>query len=180
MLVIAHDQLNLSPVFRRVPLFAGWLALVLLAASGLHGHESDELWIRGIFTGRSPRPVQVPETEARQRAGQIAEATPDAFVLVGGGASMQPLYAPGTILVMQQCDYEKLECGQTALYRNKESKVVAHVLITKARDGWRVAGLNNGNHDMEPVLPDNLVGVVIAAFNPLPGSSAVRVASLSR
>lgn len=174
------DQLKLSPMFRRVSLLAGWLAIVLLSASGLHGRENDELWIGGVFTGKSPRPVRVSETVAWQRASTLAEHTPGAFVLVGRGASMQPLYAPGTILVMQQCDYEKLECGQTALYRNKESKVVAHVLITKARDGWRVAGLNNRIHDMEPVLPDNLVGVVIAAFNPLPGSSAVRVAYLSR
>ncbi len=100
-------------------------------------------------------------------------------MLVGGGESMQPLYAPGTILVMQRCAYGKLERGQTALYRNQAGNVVARVLIAKARDGWRVAGLNNRIHDMEPVLERNLVGVVIAAFRPLPGG-VVRVASVQR
>jgi hypothetical protein len=161
---------------RRVALIAGWLVLVFSAASRLQGHETDDSWIRGIFTGGSPRPVQLTETEAWQQASQLAEMTPGAFVLVGGGMSMQPLYAPGTILVMQQCAYEKLQRGQTALYRNKAHKVVAHVLIAKVRDGWRVAGLNNRIHDMEPVLADNLVGVVIAAFKPLSGHGALQVA----
>jgi len=51
---------------------------------------------------------------------------------------MQPLYAPGTILVMQLCPYEKLERGQTALYRQQAQQGRrAHVLVAKARDGWR-------------------------------------------
>lgn len=142
--------------------------------------ELDDPWIRGVFTGKSPRPVSVIETEAWRRASELAELTPGAFVLVGSGESMQPLYAAGTILVMQACTYEKLERGQTALYRNRDSKVVAHVLITKARDGWRATGLNNRIHDMEPVLADNLVGVIIAAFQPLRGGAAVQVASVGR
>jgi hypothetical protein len=63
--------------------------------------------------------------------------------------------------------YAQLERGQTAFYRNQTGQVVAHVLITKARDGWRVAGLNNRIHDMEPVGADNLLGVVIGAFRPV-------------
>ena len=144
-------------------------------------HETDDPWVRGIFTGKSPRPVRVVETEAWRRASELAGVTPGAFVLVGGGESMLPLYEPGTILVMQQRPFEKLERGQTALYRNQAGKVVAHVLITKARDGWRVAGLNNRIHDMEPVLAQNLVGVVIAAFRPLAGGGGVmRMASAQR
>jgi len=46
--------------------------------------EPRDPWIRGVFTGKSPRPVAVGEPEAWQRAGQLAEATPGAFVLVGG------------------------------------------------------------------------------------------------
>lgn len=141
---------------------------------------AGDLWIHGIYTGKSPRPVVVEETEAWKQASRLAESKAGAFVLVGGGKSMQPLYAPGTILVMQQCPYEKLERGQTALYRNQAGKVVAHVLITKARDGWRVAGLNNRIHDMEPVLAENLVGVVIAAFRPVATGGTMRVAAVFR
>jgi hypothetical protein len=166
-------------MFRRVPLL---LLGVFFLGSGpiLSAHEVDDPWIRGVFTGKSPRVVALTETEAWQRASACAERAPDSFVLVGSGQSMQPLYPPGTILVLQKFPYEFLERGQTVLYRNHNSKVVAHVLVAKARDGWRVAGLNNSQHDMEPVQADNLVGVVIAAFQPLPATAArVQLATLS-
>jgi hypothetical protein len=157
-------------MFRRTP----WTLVGLIALSGIGAiaRETDDPWIRGVFTGKSPRALALAETEAWQRAGICAEHAPNSFVLVGAGRSMQPLYAPGTILVLQQFPYELLECGQTVLYRNEDRKVVAHVLVAKAHDGWRVAGLNNPQHDMEPVQASNLVGVVIAAFQPLP---AIRV-----
>ncbi len=161
-------------MFRRAP----WIFSGLLLLSGLVGvaRESDDPWIRGVYTGRSPRPVPVNETDAWQQAGALAEMTPSAFVLVGSGQSMQPLYAPGTILVMQLCAYDQLQPGQTALYHNKAGKVVAHVLVTRARDGWRATGLNNRIHDMEPVLPENLVGIVIAAFSPARSEGGLQLA----
>ncbi|MDI1336494.1 MAG: S24/S26 family peptidase [Lacunisphaera sp.] len=165
-------------MFRRAP----WIFSGLVILSGLVGsaRETDDPWIRGVFTGRSPRPVVAKETEAWQQAGELAALTPGAFALVGSGESMQPLYAPNTILVMQLCAYEKLQPGQTALYRNKAGKVVAHVLVAKARDGWRATGLNNHLHDMEPVVEENFVGVVIAAFRPTRGDRSVQVASAGR
>ncbi len=159
------------------------IVLLLSFAAASHARaieEAGDPWIHGIYTGKSPRPVVMEEIEAWKQASRLAETKPGVFVLVGGGKSMQPLYAPGTILVMQECPYEKLERGQTALYRNQAGKAVAHVLITKARDGWRVAGLNNRTHDMEPVLAQNLVGVVIAAFRPLATGRTMQVASLLR
>lgn len=144
------------------------LASLLATAAFAAGSERDAPWIRGVFTGNSPRPIVASETEAWQSATALADNTDGAFVLIGSGESMQPLYAPGTILVLQQVPYAALQPGQTALYRNKAKKVVAHVLVTKARDGWRAIGLNNRIHDMEPVLADNLVGIIIAAFQPKP------------
>lgn len=162
-------------MFRRAP----WIFSGLLLLSGLVGtaREADDAWIRGVFTGRSPRPVVADETAAWQQAGELAQLIPGAFVLVGAGESMRPLYAPGTIMVMQQCAFAELKPGQTALYRNKAGKVVAHVLITRARDGWRAAGLNNRLHDMEPVLAGNLVGIVVAAFQPARSGSRAQFAS---
>ncbi|HEY0863234.1 MAG TPA: hypothetical protein VGD97_03950 [Lacunisphaera sp.] len=155
------------------------MGLILSAGRVAAAQETDDPWIRGVFTGKSPRAVALAETDAWQRASTVAEHAPDSFVLVGSGRSMHPLYAPGTILVLQQFPYELLERGQTVLYRNQARKIVAHVLVAKARDGWRVAGLNNRDHDMEPVSAANLVGVVIAAFQPLPGPVRVRVAALN-
>lgn len=140
--------------------------------------ETEQPWIRGIYTGQSPRPVTAAEADAWQQASILAENTPDAFVLVGLGRSMQPLYAPGTILVLQLLPYAELKRGQTALYRTKQLTVVAHVLVAKARDGWRAQGLNNAIHDMEPVVAENLVGVVVAAFKPVTPARSMQVAML--
>ena len=163
-------------MFRR----ASWILLGLSCGLAGMARETDHTWIRGVFTGKSPRAVTLAETDAWQRASTCAEHAPNSFVLVGTGQSMQPLYAPGTILVMQQCAYDKLQPGQTALYRNQAGKVVAHVLVTKARDGWRATGLNNREHDMEPVVVKNFVGVVVAAFTPLREIRAARVALAGR
>ncbi|MBI3885708.1 MAG: S24/S26 family peptidase [Opitutae bacterium] len=154
--------------------------LTLAFASCLPAAEPDEPWIRGIYTGRSPRAVTVGEREAWQRASEIARRTPHAFVLVGEGESMEPLYRPGTVLVLQKSAYTALQRGQTVFYLNREKRTVAHVLVAKARDGWRAAGLNNREHDMEPVVAQNLVGVVIAAFAPQTGARTFRTAAHPR
>lgn len=143
------------------------MLIITVSAATSQATDPGCSWIHGHFAGRTPRPVAAVETEAWQQASTLAENTPAAFVLVGSGRSMHPLYAPGTILVLQKAAYAELQRGQTALYRTKQQKVVAHLLVAKVRDGWRAQGLNNLTHDMEPVNADNLIGVVIAAFQPV-------------
>src|SRR5262249_44694435 len=118
------------------------------------------------------------EARANEQASMLAENTPASFVLVGSGLSMHPLYAPGTILVLQKRPFGELKRGETALYRSKQQKVVAHLLVAKTRDGWRVQGLNNAIHDMEPVSPENFVGVVIAAFQPIAPGRPMQLVTL--
>lgn len=166
---------KMGGMFRVGPSLLGVLFLVSTAA-GL-SREPDARWIRGIYAGESPRPVVKPLAEAWREASTLAGRTPDSLVLVGGGTSMQPLYQPGTILVLRQTPYSGLKRGQTVLYRNRQHKVVAHVLVARTRDGWRAQGLNNPRHDMEPILADNLVGVVFAAYAPLASEALIEVAS---
>lgn len=143
-----------------------WGGMLMLSTTVSMAGETNGAWIHGVYTSGSPQLVVTAEADAWQRATTMAENTPAAFVLVGSGLSMHPLYSPGTILVLQKPAYSELKRGQTVLYRTKQQKVVAHLLVAKVRDGWRVQGLNNNTHDMEPVCPDNYVGVVIAAFRP--------------
>lgn len=154
------------------------IVLGLLIMAGTATARANDEWIHGIYTGESPRPVVLAERDAWQQASSLAEETADAFVLVGSGQSMQPLYQPGTILVLRQLSFNELKRGQTVLYRSKDNKVVAHVLVAKARDGWRARGLNNRIHDMEPVCAENLVGVVVAAYRPVGGRAALTLASV--
>lgn len=156
-----------------------WSSIALLIFSATAASAADKgAWIRGVYTGSSPRPLTATEQIAWQRASEIAENIPGGFVLVGSGHSMQPLYEPDTILVLRHLPFSELRRGQTALYRSREGKVIAHVLVSKARDGWRARGLNNRVHDMEPVLSENLVGVVVAAFKPVAGKRPVSFAAL--
>jgi signal peptidase I len=152
-----------------------WTTLAL-SAGGVFAGQTSEPWIRGIYTGESPRPVAMELEHAWQQASELAERTPHAFVLVGSGQSMRPLYEAGTILVLRQVPYAQLKYGQTVLYRNRQQKVVAHVLVARGRDGWRVQGLNNRRHDAEPLKAENLVGVVIGAYQPVPVRPLLRVA----
>lgn len=141
--------------------------LAPLALPVAHGSdETRDAWIRGIFTGNSPRISTTADQEPWGEAIEVVARVPGSFILVGGGNSMKPLYPSGTILVLSRVPYASLQPGQTVVYRNQRHKTVAHVLIAKARDGWRVRGLNNRTHDMEPVVSTNLLGVVVAAFSP--------------
>lgn len=150
-----------------------------LAATATAFDETRDTWIRGIYTANSPRALACDEAEAWRQAIDVVSRTPDAFILVGTGRSMHPLYPAGTLLVLRACDYRELQRGQTVVYRNEHKRAVGHVLIAKARDGWRVQGLNNHTHDMEPVVAENLIGVVVAAFQPQ-RSAEVRVATARR
>jgi signal peptidase I len=138
----------------------------LLASSAAAFDETRSVWIRGVFTGNSPRALALAEPEAWRQAVALVERTPGAFLLIGTGRSMQPLYPAGTLLVLRAAAYTELRNGQTVVYRNGSHRAVGHVLITKARDGWRVRGLNNRTHDPEPVVAENLIGVVVGAFLP--------------
>ena len=165
----------MKDVFRVRP----WLrwAVFALSAIGACAGESSKSWIRGIYTGESPRPVAAELNSAWQQATDLAEHTAQSFVLVGSGQSMRPLYEPGTILVLRQIPFAQLKYGQTVLYRNQHRRVVAHVLVARGRDGWRMQGLNNRTHDLEPLCPENFVGVVIAAYQPTSPLALVRLAA---
>ena len=150
----------------RLRLLSVLLAGGIAAAAATAYDETRDPWIRGVFTGHSPRAVLASDAEAWNEVGRLVSEVPDTFALVGTGRSMQPLYPAGTILVLREVDYRDLRSGQTVVYRSRAQRAVAHVLVAKARDGWRVRGLNNRTHDMEPVVADNLIGVVVAAYLP--------------
>lgn len=133
-------------------------------------------WNRGVFTGHSPRPQAV--AAAPDGAGPAAEFR-DGFAVLGRGRSMHPLYPTGTLLVLRPVRYDELRRGQTVVYRSRAGRPVAHVLVTRTRDGWRARGLNNRRHDFEPVHAGNLLGVVVAAYAaPFPSGDSVRRVAL--
>jgi len=132
-------------------------------------------YIAGHYVAGSPMPELRTPSEAATLARECVRCTPGAFLLRGQGRSMQPLYASGTLLVVQPQPYETLERGMTVVFTNDENRSVTHVLVAKTGNGWRTTGLNNRRADYIPVNASNIKGVVIAAFTPVSGSSvAVR------
>jgi hypothetical protein len=121
----------------------------------------------GIFFGNSPQPIAVARQEAWRYAEQMAAQHEGAFVVRGDGASMEPLYPSGTVLVIERVSFDQLKRGATVIYRNKEGRPIAHVLVAPSRKGWRTAGLGNQRLDKESVSPENLLGVVTSAYTPV-------------
>ena len=129
-------------------------------------------WIKGIYVAESPASRPMPREllwpQAESRAKELKGTT-----LRGDGSSMLPLYQPGTVLVIAPAAFNELKRGQTVVYFNAERRPVAHVLIAKCKDGWRVAGLNNRSHDNVGVTAENLFGVVVEAYHPVATSTVV-------
>lgn len=79
---------------------------------------------------------------------------------------MEPAYCPGTVLVVHPTSLFMLKTGMAVVYRNREGRHVAHVIVAETNHGWVVQGLGNPEPDDECVTAANLVGVVRCAFVP--------------
>jgi hypothetical protein len=120
-----------------------------------------------LFFGNSPQPIAVDRHDAWRYAEQVAAQHEGAFVVRGDGASMTPLYPSGTVLVIERVSFDQLKRGATVIYRNKDGRPIAHVLVAPSRHGWRTAGLGNRCIDEESVSQENLLGVVMSAYTPI-------------
>ena len=150
--------------------------LLLLVASAVHATTTPAprkvAWIKGIYVAESPTPQPIPSpllwAQAESRAKALRGTT-----LRGSGNSMLPLYQPGTVLVIAPVPFDELKRGQTVVYFKERNQPVAHILIAKCKDGWRVTGLNNQGHDAIGVTAENLFGVVAEAYQPIATTSVV-------
>jgi hypothetical protein len=112
----------------------------------------------------TPAPQLVPAGMPLKTAEHLAQQREDACVLWGVGESMQPLYPPGTALIIERRDYEKLQKGMTVVYCNQDGRRVAHCVVGETRGGYLLQGINNSEEDAELLTEDNFVGVVVAAY----------------
>jgi phage repressor protein C with HTH and peptisase S24 domain len=133
--------------------------------------------VNGIYIGSTPSPETLDRAEALNAARAEAALLPGAFVVCGTGSSMEPLYAPGTYLVVKPVAFTELKPGAAVLYYANEGHAIVHVLVTNTRAGWQATGLNNIYRDEEPVTPSNLAGIVVKAFTPH-ARTVARLASL--
>jgi hypothetical protein len=111
-----------------------------------------------------PEPILVAAGRALQAAEACAQTSPNCYALLGQGNSMEPLYPPGTAVVVHEQSFFTLRPGMAVIYRGSEGHCVAHVLIKELRDGWSAQGLNNCEPDRILVTRENLLGVITAAY----------------
>lgn len=104
------------------------------------------------------------KNQAWRDAEALAALDPARMTVIGSGDSMKPVYGENTVLVLQRVPFESLSAGMNVAYRNRSGRVVLHRLVAKEGRGWRVRGLNNEDEDAERVSPENLLGIVYAAF----------------
>lgn len=143
-----------------------------LIRTGTLGSVVLALLISGCRLSDLPQPSMSPAVtlvprDAWKEAERAAAKVPGSTVVVGHGRSMEPLYPPGTILVLQPVGWKNLHAGMTALYKcdaEAPYQLVAHVLLAREHDSWLAQVLANRAPDLVRLTPDNYVGIVVAAF----------------
>ena len=140
----------------------GVFGIIFLAVCGWGGCATDPAARESVLV--PPPSVAVSRSQAWKDAEALAAQDPRRMTVIGSGDSMRPVYGENTVLVLQKVPFETLEAGTNVAYRNRSGRIVLHRLVEQVGSGWRVVGLNNEDEDAERVRPDNLIGIVYAAF----------------
>lgn len=130
-----------------------------------------------LFAENAPLPTIVARGSELTAAQAEARKHHGSFAVQGEGSSMEPVYLPGTALVIRAGGYETLQPGTPVVYANRRGISVAHMLVQQTAYGWVAVGLNNESSDSELVTADNLVGVITHAFASKTGSLPQEVAA---
>ena len=118
------------------------------------------------YVALSPVAVLLPPDQVRPAAQYYANLRPGAFVLTGEGNGMMPLYAAGTVIVIEPVPFDTLRAGMTVLFHSQYDGRVAHYLVRQAPGGWITVGVNQSRNDDKPMTSDNYIGQVVMAFTP--------------
>jgi len=166
----AVRQLRFIPRFKHIFL-AGILSGVGILSPQAEAKPRADEYIAGCYVAGSPTPELSTISEAKLRSRSLALSLPGAFIVKGQGRSMEPLYCDNTVLVVQPKPFAELERGMSVVFRTRDNRSVTHVLVAKSKDGWRTIGLNNQRHDGTAVTPENIQGVVVAAYAVIDGDN---------
>jgi signal peptidase I len=138
------------------------LAVVASTLSAQAGIKSPRLLAK--IAQHTPAPVIVDKGSEMKLAEQAARET-GGQALWGIGSSMEPLYAPGTAIVVKEIAYDEIQKGMTLVYRKANGRLVAHSVIGEDGRGYIVQGVNNDEADEVSVNERNIVGVIAAAYS---------------
>jgi hypothetical protein len=147
-----------------------WAAISVVALGGLGwsgcATQASVRFSPQAVAALSPVAEVVQPFEAMRLGKKYVAEHPGTEFLVGSGDSMRPLYKDHTVVVTQKVAVTELQAGMTAVYFSDSGRPVAHVLVKKTSDGWVAQGVGNAKCDATLVTQDNLLGVVVKAFEP--------------
>jgi hypothetical protein len=154
----------------RTVLFSRWAAFGLITLSGFGwsgcATQSTARFSPQAVAAMSPAAEVVQPFEAMRLGKRYVAEHPGTEFLVGSGDSMLPLYKDHTVVVTQKLAAADLKAGMTAVYFGDSGRPVAHVLVQQTSDGWIAMGVGNAKCDKTLVTQDNLLGIVVRAFEP--------------
>ncbi len=158
---------NKSPLGEQLSRWSvlGAVAIGCLGFSGCATQTSERFSPQAV-AAMSPEAVPVQPFEAMRLAKKYVVDHPGTEFLVGSGDSMLPLYRDHTVVVTQRTPMAELKAGMTAVYIGETGRPVAHVLVKNTSDGWVAMGVGNAECDATRVTGENLVGVVVKAYEP--------------
>jgi hypothetical protein len=141
-------------------------ALLIAGASAVPGYAGikSERLLAAIIT-QTPEAALVSQGEEMKQAEAAAAQIPGAEALWGVGASMEPLYATHTAIVVAPVKFKELKKGMTVVYVSSSGRMVAHSLTGDVPKGWIAQGVNNDEEDDDLVTKENIVGVIVQAYS---------------
>ncbi len=166
-----HMQTNGAPVNSSSLLRLsrlGAFGMVAFCGFGLSGFATQSALgaSPAEFSAFSPAARVVRPFEAIRLGKEYVASHPGTDFLVGSGDSMLPLYKDHTVVITQRIAMSELRRGMTVAYMGESGRPVAHVLVKKTLGGWVAKGVGNSEYDSALVTRDNLMGVVVKAFEP--------------
>jgi hypothetical protein len=139
------------------------------------GCATPDRWSPEAVAAHSPRAEVMRPLDALRLAERYVDGHPGTDFLVGSGDSMLPLYRDGTVIVTRRLGSSRLRSGMTVAYLGADGRPVAHVLVRRSYEGWLTMGVGNPACDGVRVTGENLLGVVVRAFEPVRSPLAVLV-----
>lgn len=143
----------------------GLIALAGLGWSGCATQTSARFSPQAV-AAMSPAAQVVQPFEALRFAKEYVVGHPGTDFLVGSGDSMLPLYRDHTVVITRRVVMADLRAGMTAVYFGEAGRPVAHVLVKRTSEGWVAMGVGNSRCDATIVTQENLMGVVVKAYEP--------------
>jgi hypothetical protein len=139
------------------------LAVALCGAVNAQAGVKSEKFLSAILAN-TPAATIVSQGRQAIEAEKVAKTIPGAEAFWGVGASMEPLYASNTAIIVAPVNFTELKKGMTVVYVNSRGRMVAHSLKNDMPKGWIAQGVNNDYEDDDLVTKKNLVGVIVKAF----------------